>query len=76
MIMSIYEKMKEVCKPDEIAHHESDLYVPVTVKTTLVVNSYDFKCNVTTFKDQITGRLYYDIPFEYQPYWDAKLKQA
>lgn len=73
--MSIYERFKSVCEESEIAHHESDLYVPVTEATAQIVNNYDFKCNVTTFKDQVTGRLYYDIPFEYQPYWEEKLKR-
>ena len=72
----IYDEMIKVCTPEEIGHHESDLYVPVTIKTTHIVKNYEFKQNVTTFKDTVTGRLYYDIPFAYQPFWENKLKQA
>lgn len=71
--MNIYEEMKKVCDENEISNHESDLYVPVTISTTNIVNQYEFKRAVSTFKCNITGRLYYDIPFAYTPYWNKKL---
>jgi hypothetical protein len=67
MIIDIYKEMQRVCLESEIDHHESDLYVPVTLATTNIVDMYQYKNNVTTFRCQITGRLYYDIPFAY-PY--------
>ncbi len=63
---------------EEMDHHESDLYVYVTPLTTRVVESWckahgyspDWHC--PTFRDQITGRLMYDIAFQYIPYWEER----
>jgi hypothetical protein len=61
--MTIYEKMKAAGV--EIAHHESDLYVPVNDVTTAIVKDYEFASIVTKFFDNITHTLWYDIPFAY-----------
>ena len=51
-------------------HHESDLYVPVTAETTKLIND----CNVHahTFKSELDGKLWYDLPFLYIPFWKKK----
>lgn len=61
----------------DIFHHESDLYVFVTDTTTKVIREWlvDNGYNVdilngdefllTKFRDQITGKLMYDIAFQY-----------
>lgn len=59
----------------EVFNHESDLYVFVNSVTTELVNSYTFKSNVRTFNDQVTGKLMYDIPFQYKPFWDHEIKR-
>ena len=56
--------------PEEIAHHGcgnglDDLYLKVTPVSKELVDQYEFKCNVTTFVDQIDHTLWYDIPFAY-----------
>jgi len=56
----------------EHSHHESDLYVPVNEQTHAIVKAYRFASNVTTFVSNIDGKLWYDIPFAYLPYWEAK----
>lgn len=71
--MNIYEEMLKVCDKEEISNHESDLYVPVTLRTTNIINMYKFKDSVTIFKCNITGKLYYDITFAYTPYWNKKV---
>ena len=53
-------------------NHCSDLYVPVNLETTRLVNKYRFKCNVTTFISQIDGKQWYDVPFAYEPYWERR----
>jgi hypothetical protein len=76
-----------ICHPasiyDELVHenienmgsHVSDLYVPVSDKATEILNHYPIhKANATTFKSEIDGKMNYDIPFAYKPYWDAKAK--
>ena len=68
--------------PEDIEHHYSDLYVYVTPLTTKVItewadeNGYDSNLRdgvfVQKFKDQITGRMMYDIAFQYIPSLDKK----
>ena len=43
----------------------SDLYIEVNEKTTLLVNDYEYKQNVTLFHDNVTGKKSYEIPFCY-----------
>lgn len=56
----------------EYSNHESDLYVPVNEITKKIVEEYQFRGNVSTFVSNIDGKLWYDIPFAYLPYWDKK----
>lgn len=72
--MDIYEQLKAVGVP--IGSHESDLYAEVNAKSREIVSGYEYKCNVTTFRNQITGTLWYDIPFAYTPFWDQKLNRV
>lgn len=66
----IYEQLQAAgCEMDS---HESDLYVKVTPESTAIVDSYQFKSNVTTFTSQIDGERWYDIPFAYVPFWENK----
>ena len=68
--------------PEDIDHHYYDLYVYVTPLTTKVIaewaneNGYvgtlRDRVFVQTFKDQITGRMMYDIAFQYIPSLDKK----
>lgn len=53
----------------EIDHHESDLYVKVTPESRKIVDAYEFRCNVTTFRSRIDGTTWYDIPFAFDPFW-------
>ena len=59
----IMEKLMEARQ--EISSHYSDLYTPVNEVTREIVDNYESKQNVTTFKSQIDGRLWFDIPFAY-----------
>ncbi len=67
---NIYERAKLVMPENEIDHHASDLYLKVTDTSTRLVNDYDFMENVSTFRDQIEGKLWYEIPFAFTPYWE------
>jgi hypothetical protein len=69
---SIYAQVVE----QEMQHssHASDLYVPVNPQTMALVKDYRFRSNVTTFVSQIDRKLWYDIPFAYMPFWEAKQK--
>jgi hypothetical protein len=63
--MSIYDKAVSNLPARDIDHHRSDLYLRVTPASTVLVNEYEFKNQVTTFKDNIEHVLWYDIPFAY-----------
>ena len=70
--------------PEDIDHHYYDLYVYVTPLTTKVIaewaNDYGYNDNlrdglfVQKFRDQITGRMMYDIFFQYIPSLDKKVE--
>ena len=80
---SLMERLlEEGYPPEDIDHHCSDLYVYITPLTTKVItewadeNGYDSNLRdgvfVQKFKDQITGRMMYDIAFQYIPSLDKK----
>lgn len=66
----LYDKMLNAGV--EIANHCSDLYVPVNEITRSIVNDYQFKANVTQFTSNIDGKQWFDIPFAFLPWWEAR----
>lgn len=76
---SLMERLlEEGYPPEDIEHHEYDLYVYVTPLTTRVLKAWMKDNNYTdtlvqTFKDQITGRMMYDIAFQYIPALGEKM---
>lgn len=53
-----------------ISNHESDLYIEVNENNREILSRYPLeKKNATTFHNQGTGNLCYDIPFAYMPFW-------
>jgi hypothetical protein len=68
--MEIYTQVVAANIP--LANHESDLYIPVTDETRALIAAYRFKENVTTFINNLDGKLWYDVPFAFLPYWEAK----
>lgn len=64
---SIYEKAKAILPKEDIDHHETDLYLRVSPKSTELVNSMKYRNSgmITTFKDNIDGDMWYDLPFCY-----------
>ena len=82
---SLMERLLEAgYPPEDIHHHYYDLYIYVTPLTTKVIaewaNDYGYNDNlrdglfVQKFRDQITGRMMYDIFFQYIPSLDKKRK--
>jgi hypothetical protein len=68
---SIYQQMIEAEVP--VSGYQSDLYVPVNDTTTEILSHYEFRTNVTTFRNNIDGKMWYDIPFASDPYWEKKV---
>ena len=73
MFTDFYGKVVEL--GIEHDHHESDLYVPINAQTKTLMNDYEYGMLVTTFKDQITGNLWYDIPCAYTPWWEERAEK-
>jgi hypothetical protein len=73
-IKDIYPEMKKTGLPMD--NHESDLYVKVDPKSTEIIKRYEHKGNVSQFKNNKDGSMWYDIPFAYTPWWDKKLTNA
>ena len=72
-IGSLYDVLKSIGA--EMDNHESDLYVKRTEQTAEIVNAYYHRgdiATVSTFKSQIDGCMWMDVPFAYLPYWEAK----
>lgn len=67
-ITNIYSEIRKL--GIQYAALASDLYIPVNEQTKQLIAHYEHKCNVTTFVDNITGTLWYEIPFAFTPYWD------
>jgi hypothetical protein len=54
----------------ECSNWQSDLYFPVTEKTTEILSRFPLQqSNSSTFKSNINGELSYDVPFAYEPHW-------
>ena len=69
--MNLYEELKAaVPNPKEdLDTHYSDIYVLKTPKTEAIIKSYyegmKIENQSSTFKDNISGRIFFDIPFGY-----------
>lgn len=77
--LSFWEAISGHCKAAgiEINNHYSDLYIPVTPATSAILREYSKLTGETKlFIDQVTGKQCYDIPFAYEPYWEAKQKSV
>ena len=64
--MTFYETVKHI--PHD--HHESDLYLLATPEAWSAMKQHEKRGQL--FRSEIDGKLYYDIPFAYEPWWIAK----
>ena len=72
---NIYEEAVKILPPEDIDHHESDLYIRVSAESKKLIAAYDFRNNVETFVSNIPPHvLWFDVPFAFTPYWEAKDK--
>ena len=65
--------MKEL-PAEDIDHHESDLYIRKTPKSTELINRLKYKdANVSTFRSNIEPHdIWYDLPFCYIPHFEER----
>lgn len=69
----LYDQLVEIGA--ELDNHESDLYVKLTAEVLGIVRKSDVKY-FTTFKSQIDGEIWLDLPFQYKPFWDKKASRT
>lgn len=69
--MDIYQELLEAKVP--LDSHESDLYAKVTPESAAIIKKYKFHTNVSTFVSNVDGLFWYDIPFAYTPWWEARI---
>jgi hypothetical protein len=75
MTMSLYEELKAA--GIETDNHESDLYFPRTKDSEAILKRHPEQNGVVqTFTNQKPphlGEIWFDVPFAFQPWWDARL---
>lgn len=68
--MSIFQDVKAA--GIQFSSHESDLYIPVTPETMELLKKHGLYAE--TFTNQVEGGRWYDVPFAYEPFWEARNK--
>lgn len=68
--MSLYTDLVEAGV--EISNRYSDLYFPANAQTQEIVKRHP-KAVVRAFKNQITKTVWYEAPFQYDPYWEVRM---
>lgn len=72
---TMYQQLLELgMKESEIGNWCSDLHVLKNNISTKFVNEYEFKQNVKTFRSEIDGLMWYEIPFAYSEYYNDRSK--
>lgn len=64
---TIYAAAVAALPASDIDHHASDLYLKVTAESRGLLNRFKYKHLVETFVSGIDGKLWYDLPFCYDP---------
>ena len=54
--------------------HYSDLYCQLTPESRKILDGYEHKENVKTFRSAVDGTLWLDIPFACDDYWYRRLQ--
>ena len=64
--MTMYEELLSLgMQEDQLGNWCSDLHVMKNEISTKYLKGYEFPQNITTFRSQIDGLIWYDIPFAY-----------
>lgn len=75
MELTIYQQLLELgMKKEELSSYCSDLYVKKNAISDEFVKNYEFKNSVRTFKSQIDGKVWYDIPLAYSEYFNKRIR--
>lgn len=66
--MSLYTDLIGAGQP--VSNWQSDLYCPVNEVTRALLKQHDKKA--TAFKSKIDQKLWFEVPFAYDPYWEKR----
>lgn len=69
----VYEIAAANMDPKHIDHHESDLYLLVNSASSIIVGALDNRALLNTFRSDIDGAIWYELPFCFTPWWTALL---
>ena len=58
----------------DIDHHASDLYLKRTPASAALVGRLDNTALLSVFRSQIDGRIWYELPFCFTPFWENPSK--
>lgn len=61
--------------PEHIGHYESDLYLMVNDVSRVIVGALDNDAPLSTFRSNIDGAIWYELPFCFTPWWAARLHE-
>ena len=67
--MSLYTDLIEAGV--EVSNWQSDLYFPRTEATRAILARHP-EVKASVFKSNTTGQPTYEVPFAFDPYWDAR----
>jgi hypothetical protein len=69
--MSVYSEVKAT--GGYIANHESDLYIEANEQNKAILARYPLEQqNARMFRNEVTGKICYDVPFAYDPFWENR----
>jgi hypothetical protein len=71
--LSLYETLKAA--GIETDSHESDLYFPATIEALQLLEIWkrdNYPVTTNYFTNQTTGKIWIDIPFHFDPFWQSK----
>lgn len=66
---SLYELATKLMSKEDIDHYRSDLYLRKNKISDGLIEDYDLKSNVSIFVDNIDQVPWYEIMWEYEPFW-------
>jgi hypothetical protein len=69
--MSLYEKLKEA--GIKLDSHESDLYFEMSGRAMRIATQFSVEMKAATVFTGTDGKLWVDVPFAYQPWWEGKV---
>lgn len=73
--MSLYTDLKDA--GIECESYQSDLHIPDTIEAREILKRHpEHDRNAKRFRSEIDGRMYLDVPFAFDPYWEEKAGKA